>query len=125
MNINIVQPSSVLPGQSIEEDISIADLESKLLKLIGKKQINLLNVYNKFSSTTTANIIKDIFKNLEEYFKSKNIDEDEKKAILTNVFSAIKSQISILENLNLSKNNEEVLVVLFATVFLSIKRFLS
>lgn len=125
MQFEEIQSTSILPVKGEKEHIGIEVLEKNLQNLIAEKGYNIVTVYNKYSASTPVAVYRDIFKNLEDYYKNLPIENDEHKLILTKIFETIKSQFSIIDMLKVESNSEEILVLLFTTIFSHLKSFLS
>jgi hypothetical protein len=125
MQITEVDYSSIKAGTEDKKTITARDLEEQLLKSSGEKILPYINTYNKYSTTSYNTVLKDVIKNLEEYFKNKNIDDINKKIIVSKIFDSIKNQLQILEALQIENNDAELLVMLFSTIFSHFKKFLN
>ena len=125
IQISEIDYSSIKPGKNIKEVFSVSDLEEQILKSFGDKILPHINLYNKYSTSSNSAVLRDLFKNLEDYFKSKKIDDDDKKVVIAKVFETIKNQIQILETIQPDNNIPELVIILYSTVFTHFKRLLS
>lgn len=117
--------TSIPPGKALKQEAKIEEVEKLLVSLIAEKQFSLLDTYNKYSASSSIAIYRDTLKNLEEYYKNLNLENDNQKVILSKIFETLKCQFGIIESLGLDNKTEEILMVLFVTSFLHIKRLLS
>jgi hypothetical protein len=124
MQITEVEYSSIKPGSENKKVFTVLEFEEQFLKASGEKILPFINTYNKYASTSNSTVLRDLIKNLEEYFKSKPLDDANKKIIITKVFDSIKNQLQILECLQIDNNDSELLVMLFSTIFSHFKKFL-
>lgn len=116
--------SSIQPVRELDDNITYEEIESQLIKDISSKQPSLLKTYSKYSSLNTSSFLRDIIKNLEDYFKSQTLENDNDKIIVAKVFETIKNQLNILELYNNENKNKEVLTLIFTTTLLHIKKLL-
>lgn len=125
MQIEEIQPTSILPGKTVKEDIKIENIEKQLLSLVAEKNYKLLDTYNKYSASNSIALYRDMLKNLEEHYKSLSVENENTKIIIAKIFETIKSQYSIIESLQIENKKEEILILMFVTVFSHIKKLLS
>ncbi len=123
MQITEVDYSTIKPGVVEKKSVPISDIEELLIKSAGEKILPYINTYNKYSAASNSAVIRDFLKNLEEYYKNKNIDDANKKIIISKVFDTLKSQFSILESLQIENDSSELLIMLFSTIFSHFKKF--
>lgn len=125
MQIEETQPTTILPGKEIKETVKVDSVEKHLLSLLAEKNFKLLEIYNKYSASSSVALYRDILKNLEDYYKNLNVESDSNKVILAKIFETLKCQFSIIESLQIENKKEEILVLLFVTTFLHFKKLLS
>jgi hypothetical protein len=125
MQIEESQPSTILPGKDVKESISIDNIEKQIQSLIAEKNFKLLDTYKRYSATSSIALYRDILKNLEDFYKNLTFENDNQKLILSKIFDTLKSQFSIIETLQIENNKEDILILLFVTTFLHLKKLLS
>lgn len=125
MQIEETLPSTISPGKDVKEEIKIDDIEKQLLRIVAEKNFKLLETYNKYSANSSIALYRDILRNLEDYYKNLNIENDNNKIILAKIFETLKCQFSIIESLQIENKKEEIVALLFATIFLHFKKLLS
>ncbi len=124
MEFKELPTSSIQPVRELDGNITYEEIESQLIKDISSKQPSLLKTYSKYSTLNTSSFLRDIIKNLEDYFKSQTLENDNDKIIVAKVFETIKNQLNILELYNNENKNKEVLTLIFTTTLLHIKKLL-
>lgn len=125
MQFEEISPATILPVKEKKIITKIEDIEKSLQNLIAEKGYKTVSIYNKYSAAAPVAVYRDLLKNLEDYYKNLPIESDEHKVILSKIFDTLKNQFNIIETIKVESNSEEILVLLFTTIFLHLKRFLS
>lgn len=114
----------ILPRSETKSLPEIDEIEKQIKLLILSKDPNMMGYYDRYSSFTSVAVFRDIVKNLEDYFKSKNIADEKDKVIINKTFDTLKNQFNVLELFNSGETNNQILIIIFSTIFSHLKKLL-
>jgi len=125
MQIEEKNSSSILPVKEIKQEYNIADLNNIITQLLAKIDPKLLKTFDFYSLKNNRGLVLDLFNNLENIIKDKNLISDNLNNI-TKIFETIKIQFQLLEEIKIDKpENNEIFTVFLATTLSYLKKYFS
>lgn len=116
--------SQVQPVSSIEEKVQINPVEQLFVDFFFKKGQQNYQEYKSAFIQSNSTFLKDLFNNINNIFKNKNLDEQQ-RLYLTLIISSIQNQLMLLEEVLGKIDNDSFNAAVAGTVLRHIKKYFS
>ena len=116
-----VQPSSVLPGSTSEQGISINDIEKMFETFFYQKGPKSYQTYRSSSFQSTSTFLKDLITNLIKFSDNEKINEQQ-KVELTALLNAITNILTAVESIFEKNDQDQFNAVICGTLIRHLKK---
>lgn len=110
---------NINPIKESKKEININEIENFVLSHISSTDTRNITKYEFYSVKNRTDIITDFINNLEHLYKEKNITNSENNNNINKIFSTIKLQLEILENISIDKLSYDEIFVVFSAIYIS------
>jgi hypothetical protein len=110
---------NISPIKEQKNTLSSKDIEDYIVSIISNIDPRQLSKFEFYSVKNKISPLNDIINNLETLYKEKNLSNPENINNFTKIFSSIKLQLDLLDNLNSNKISLNELFVIISSVFIS------